>query len=500
MVRTGENRRHSTPGRWRNNLKRGGNMLLIKNGWIITCDNSKNEFKQGNLIIQDGVIREITMGEVSGQERFDKVIDAAGKFVMPGLINAHTHSYANMVKATTENIPLEIWMLYIMAQGKCMDPEDVYYNALLGSIEMIKTGTTSCVDHLAQSLEGLEAALQAYYDIGMRAALAPMISDKSYFETLPIKNSEIPEEFKENTNPSVESLMNTNITLLNKWHGKGERLGIMFGPSGPQRCSDELLIQCSKLAEEYDTGIHSHILETKIQADTALHLYGKPMLIHLDELGCLNERWSLVHSVWLTREEAEIAAHRGAVIVHNPASNLILGSGIAPVNMYRNLGLTVALGTDGANCGGNLNMFEAIKLAAMMHKFSEANPEKWVTAKEALKMATLNGAKVSLQDKKIGSLEVGKRADVVILNPEKSPALLPIQKPIWQIVYAESGAAVETVLIQGKVVLEDGKILTIDEKKVYNEVNGRADRINEKFLSFQENVKKQESFLQKALF
>ncbi|MFZ5943031.1 MAG: amidohydrolase family protein [Bacillota bacterium] len=474
-------------------------MLLIKNGWVITCDGKKNEIKKGNLVIQDGIITDINTKEDMGQERFDKVIDAEGKFVMPGLINAHTHSYANMVKATTENIPLEIWMLYIMAQGRCMDREDVYYNALLGSIEMIKTGTTSCVDHLAQSLDGLEAALQAYDDIGFRAAVAPMISDKSYFETLPLNYAETPEEFKQ-ANPSVESLIDTNITLLKKWHGKANRLSIMLGPSGPQRCSDELLRRCSQLAEEYDTGVHSHVLETKIQADTAVHLYGKPMVKHLDEIGCLNERFSMVHSVWLTDQEIKLAAQRGAIVVHNPASNLILGSGIAPINKYREAGITVALGTDGANCGGNLNMFEAIKLAAMLHKFSETNPNNWVTAEEAFKMSTLNGSKVSLQDQKIGSLQIGKRADVVILNPEKSTPLLPLQEPMWQIVYGESGAAVETVLIEGKVVLEDGKILTVDEKKVYQEVNKRAEKITRSFLKFKDSVEKQGSYLQKHLF
>lgn len=472
--------------------------ILIKNPWLISRDMGTTP-KKVNLVIRDGIIVEITERDIPPSEQFDKIIDAEGKFVMPGLVNSHMHSYASFVKATTENIPLETWMLHIMAQGRSMEPEDLYWNALLGAAEMIKSGTTSCMDHLAQGFAGLDAVMRAYDDIGIRATLAPMISDKTYFETLPVDQTLVPPELKSGSRQSIHALLETTTALLRKWQGRGDRLGVAFGPSGPQRCTDDLLRECMKLATEYDTVWHSHVLESKAQEETGHFLYGKPMVQHLDEIGCLNERTSLVHAVWLTREEAKRASARGAVVVHNPASNLILGSGIAPVNMYRELGVAVALGTDGANCGGNLNMLEVIKLAAMLHKFSNPNPQDWITAGEALSMATINGARVTLQDQAIGLLEPGRRADLVILNPLKSPALQPVQNPLWQLVYGESGTAVECVIIQGRVVLEDGKLTMIDEDVLYQEANIRAAQVVERSMSFSAEIEAQSDFIKRHL-
>ncbi|MEL7564261.1 MAG: amidohydrolase [Dehalobacterium sp.] len=475
-------------------------LILIKNGWVIVGDIHQTELKRGQIVVKNGLIEEVSTRDFGDAEGFDRVLDASGKIVIPGLINGHIHSYANLVKATIENLPLEPWMLYITAEGRCMDVEDIYYNTLLGCIEMIKNGTTSCVDHLAQGFSGLDAAMRAYRDAGFRAAVAPMISDKPYYQSLPVDDESVPEEMKRGPFSLRQDLLDTTIELYKKWHGKDNRLKVMFGPSGPQRCTDELLTACARLAQEYDTGFHSHVLETKYQAQAAEHLYHKPMIMHLDELGCLNERISLVHGVWLTKEEAQLAAERGAVVVHNPASNLTLGSGIAPINTYRELKLTVALGTDGANCGGNLNMLESMKLAAMLHKSQAPHFGKWVTAGEVFQMATLNSACISLQNREIGSLEAGKRADVVILNPAKSPCLVPLQSPVRQLVYSETGTAVETVMIEGKIVLDDGAITIFDEKKVYTEAERRAAAIVEKSLKMRAGIDREADFIKRMLF
>lgn len=471
-------------------------MLLIRNGWLLSPDYS-GVLSKVNIVVLDGIIKEITPYEITASDQFQQIIEAEGKLVMSGLVNSHTHSYANFVKAATENIPLESWMLHIMAQGRCMEPEDAYWNAALGAVEMIKTGTTCCLDHLAQTTEGLDAAMQAYADIGLRATIAPMISDKPYLASLPIEDSQVTSEFSKTPHSSVDEVLGSTITLLKKWHGFQGRLGVAFGPSGPQRCSDRLMQESMKLAREYNTIWHSHVLESKIQADTGYFMYGKPMVSHLEQIGCLNERTSLVHAVWLNNEEAELAAARGAVLVHNPVSNLILGSGIAPLNMYRKLGLTVALGTDGANCGGNLNLLEVIKLAAMLHKFNNPDPGNWITAAEVLRMATLHGAQVTLREREIGCLEPGRQADIVILNPYLSPALQPIQNPLWQLVYGESGQGVETVLIQGRVVLDNGRLTALDEKRIYTEAKKRSARILDESLGYAEEIRSQTEFINK---
>lgn len=469
-------------------------MLLIRNGWLLSPDYT-GVLPKVNIVIQDGKIKEISPYEITVSDQFEHVIEAQGKLVMSGLVNSHTHSYANYVKATTENIPLESWMLHIMAQGRCMDPEDIYWNAALGAAEMIKTGTTCCLDHLAQTTEGLDAAMQAYADIGLRATIAPMISDKPYLASLPIEESLVSSEFGKSQHMSVDEVLKSTVALIKKWHGYQGRLSVALGPSGPQRCSDQLLQASMKKAQEYNTIWHSHVLESKIQADTGYFLYGKPMVSHLEQIGCLNERTSLVHAVWLNSDEAELAAARGAVLVHNPASNLILGSGIAPLNMYRKLGLTVALGTDGANCGGNLNLLEVIKLTAMLHKFNNPDHENWITAAEVLRMATINGAQVTLREREIGCIEPGRQADIVILNPSRSPALQPIQNPIWQLVYGESGQGIDTVLVQGRVILENGSLTTLDEDRIYREAKKRSERILDESLKYAEEIKTHSEFI-----
>ena len=474
-------------------------MLLIRNGRLISPDISGLDSKV-NIVVKDGIIHEISPYEIAGSDQFRKIIEAEGKLVMSGLVNSHTHSYGNYVKATTENIPLETWMLHIMAQGSCMQPEDVYWNAALGAVEMIKTGTTCCLDHLSQNMGGLDAAMKAYSDIGLRVTLAPMISDKTYSASLPIKYSLISSKHGKDSNLTVDEILADTIALMRKWHGHQGRLAVAFGPSGPQRCSDHLLKKSMELAIEYDTIWHSHVLETKIQAKTGYHQYGKPMIKHLAEIGCLNERASLAHAVWVENEEANLIAERDALLVHNPGSNLILGSGIAPLNNYRKLGITVALGTDGTNCGGNLNLLEVMKLTAMLHKYSDTDPRNWITANEVLRMATINGSKATMWGKEIGCLEPGKQADIVVLNPTKSPALQPIQNPNWQLVYGESGQGVETVIIRGKVVLENGNLTTLDEEQVYVEANKRSVRIVNDYIKHNTSIGEQTKFIEKYVF
>ena len=455
-------------------------MILIKNGWIITCDDMDTEIKVGNIIIEGNIIKEITDSEIEDGDKFDRTIDAGGKIVIPGLINGHMHSYSSFVKGLHENVPLELWMLYIMTQGTCMEPEDVYYNALLCSIEMLKSGVTSSIDHLAQGYDGLEAAMKAYEDIGMRVSIAPMITDKLYYQTIPVHEQDIPDDIKIGQPANSQDLLDTTIKLFKNWNGKHERLKVMFGPSGPQRCSDDLLKKCSDLAEEFDTGVHTHLLESKFQAKAAEKIYGNQMVVHLNEIGFLNERTSLAHSVWLNELEANIVAACGSVIVHNPWSNLLLGSGIANVNLFRKLGIKVAIGTDGANCGINLNMFESMKLAATLHKVTEDKYTNWITAKEVLHMATNNSARAALSYTEVGSLEEGKKADITILDPKRSTALVPLNDPVYQLVYGENGSGVDTVMVNGKILLENGKVLAIDEAKVNAEAAKRAKRIAEK--------------------
>lgn len=449
---------------------------LIQNAAILTMDQEHPYYENACIEICEGKIGYVGAQPQHQSSFFDQVVEARGKLAIPGLINAHCHSYANFVKGMAPTIPLELWMIHIMAQGEVLTPEDIYWNVLLGALEMIKTGTTCCIDHLAQGYDALDAAMQAYRDIGFRAALAPMITDKPYYATLPLIKNEVPEDLK-TTAADGGKLLEMTVKLLHKWHNQeNDRLKVFFGPSGPQRCTDELLAEAARLAGVYHTGFHSHVLETSAQAQTARTLYGEPMLMHLDRLGCLGENTTLVHAVWLDDEEIALAARRKAVVVHNPASNFLLGSGIAPVNKYRSHNVTVALGTDGVNVSGNHSLFGSIQLAAMIHNHTNNQPQTWIQPMDALHMATRNGAPAFLDDG-LGVIRAGQKADITILSLEGSCLTTPLNNLPWQLAHTQPNELVESVFIDGRAVLLNGKLVNVDEEKILAEGERRGKRI-----------------------
>ena len=465
---------------------------LIKNG-IVVLDHE--QYANVHLVIENGLIADILRELPTTLNEFDQVIDAENKIVAPGLINGHTHSYANFFKTTADNLPLEEMMFYIVAEGDSLQPEDVYYNTMLGAIEMIKGGITACLDQLAQKTEGLNAAMSAYEQIGMRAVVAPMFSDMGYYDTLPVNFDLLSDEQKAFHGKTPDELIKINLDFLNKWHGKHDRLQVGWGPSGPQRCSKEFMQKSMAHAIDTDTVFHTHTLETRTQKNTAHLKFGKGMLYYLDEIGCLNERLTMAHGVWITEDEAKLAAQKGATVAHCPACNLYLGSGIAPVNTFRKEGLNVGLGTDGPNGGCNQNMLETMKMASLLHRATELDGKKWTTANEIFKFATTNNAQILGMKNQLGKIAKGYRADIVIYNPEKSIALQPLTDPIMQLVMGETGNSVETVLIQGETVMLDGKLTMIDEKSMLEEIRQHGEIVRRRLQDKIPEVEKDIEFL-----
>ena len=223
------------------------------------------------------------------------------------------------------------------------------------------------------------------------------------------------------------------------------------------------------------------------------------MLYYLDEIGCLNERLTMAHGVWITEDEAKLAAERGTTVAHCPACNLYLGSGIAPVNTFRQAGLDIGLGTDGPNGGCNQNMLETMKMASLLHRATELDGSKWTTANEIFKFATTNNAKIIGMKNQLGKIAKGYRADIVIYNPEESIALQPLTDPIMQLVMGETGNAVETVIIQGEIVMRDGKLTTIDEKLMLEEICQHGKTVQKRLEEKIPNVEKDVKFLASIL-
>lgn len=453
--------------------------LLIENAVVVTVDPERRVLDRGHVLVEGRRLAAVGAGRYPGVRAGHDVDDAGGRIVIPGLVNGHTHSYGNLVKGTLENLPLEIWMLYVMPQGRRMEPADVAINAALGALEMLKGGVTCCLDQLAEDRENLALVAREYRRAGLRAVLAPMFGDVPYGGTLPevmtLPGGDRPHAGR-SAPATAEGILAMVADLAAECHRPDEGIVIGVGPSGPQRCSDTLLTGSAELAERLDLPLHTHLLETRAQEVTAYRVYDRSMVTHLSALGFLRSRLSLAHAIWLTPAEIEQVVKSGASVVSNPVCNLDGGSGVAPLLRYRETGVNVGLGTDGANGPGRQSMFEVMKTAAMVMKLQDWDFARWPTAMDVLEMATLGSARALGLADRIGSLEPGKEADLVVLRRDV-PALTPLNDVVWQLVHGAPEGAVERVMVGGRLVVDRGRVVTLDEAAVLAEAGERGQRL-----------------------
>lgn len=443
---------------------------LIQGGLILSQEFDR--FVPKDILVADDRIERVVERETVGSDEVDAVIDAGGRLVIPGLINAHGHSYAGLLKGSIGEIPLDIYMLYAIAGGSARSTRAIYVSAMIDAVQMLKNGVTSFIDHFSQrpiqKPEGIDAVVQAFSDSGMRARVAPMYSDKPYAETVPFRESVRPRGKGGPPAQSPEEFMRVCDEAIGRWNKEGSRVGIMLGTDGPQRCTDELLKLTGELEEQHRCGWQTHVLEAKTQAVMSRRLYGKGLVEHMaDDLGVLNDRVSMVHGVWLSEREIELTAEHGANVVHCPRSNLYLGSGVAPVLSYLDAGVPVALGTDGGNLGA-LDMFEVMRDGILIHRLGETDYERWPSPQSGLSMTYAGGAKAMQAGGNIGVLTAGAKADITILNTEAS-IWHPVKNLVRQMVYYENGNSVDTVLVDGNTLVKDGHVVDLDERALMEE-------------------------------
>lgn len=453
---------------------------FIKNANIYT--GVSNGFNSGNLLIINGMINRI--GDFDLNEKVDRVIDATGKIIIPGLINSHTHSYTGLLKGTVDNIPLDIYMLHAIAGGSLRSPEEIYISTIINILQMLKSGTTSVIDHFSErpkiSKEGIDSIAKAYDDAGMRVTLAPMYADMSYFDTVPMEEGELPKELisKNNSTPQTpEEYIEICEWAINKYHNYKDRIRLMIGTDGVQRCSKKLLKLTGDIESKYKVGWHTHILEAKTQVVMGNKLYGRGLIEELDSFGLINERTGLVHYVWGSDIETQIIIDRKANMIHCPSSNIFLGNGIPPIIKFLKNNMHISIGSDGGNCG-NLNMFEKMRLAALIHRVSDPDYENWITAKQILKIVLNGGSRAMLLQNEIGSLEVGKKADFLILDTNNT-TWEPINNLIRQLVYYENGSSIESVFVEGVEVIHKGKSTLINEEEIIERAKLATKRIKQ---------------------
>ena len=415
-------------------------------------------------------------------------VDARDRLLVPGLVNAHTHAHGALAKGMVpDRVVLETFLVSVGAATGSRTLEDKYLSAQLSAIEMVRKGCTAAYDLFVEyprpSPEGVFAVARAYHDVGMRAVIAPMLADRTLWQALPGLMESLPEtaraEVERIRTAPAEASLEACREILRSWPFDRNRVRPALGPTIPLHCSDAFLTACRDLAQEYDVALQTHLAESKTQAMLARKRYGgKTLTAHLADLGLLGPRFSAAHGIWLDGDDIARLADAGASLAHNPLSNLRLGSGVAPVRLMRARGLRVGIGTDSASTSDTQNMFEATRLASYLSRILTASPTDWLTVDEVLEMATAGSAGVLGMDDGIGRIAPGCRADIVCLDLSHI-GYIPLNDVTLQLVNGESGAAVDKVMIDGRMVLEGGRLLTVDETKVRADAERAVARLRE---------------------
>jgi 5-methylthioadenosine/S-adenosylhomocysteine deaminase len=458
--------------------------LLIRNGK--TLKGQGNALERADVLILQDRIAEIGLNLPAPEGA--KVIDATGHLILPGLINAHTHAHNNLMKGTADNWTLEDLLNHGGALNRNRTIEDHYLSAALGAVEMLKTGCSAAYDLFMAvplpTIEVFEAVVRAYQDVGLRAVVAPAVADMVFYQTVPFLMELLPQELREPLQEMKAAPTGAMLQLteegIRRWNGAADgRIRVGIAPTIPGQCSDEFLKGCVRLTREYGVGVHTHLVETKIQAVFGHRRWGETVPAHLAEIGLLNSKFVGAHGVWLTDEDIKILADHGANIAHNPASNLKLGSGIAPVRELLDAGVNVGLGCDGSMSSDNQNLFESMRVAALIGKIRFPHQaHRWVGSRDVWKMVTKGSARVLDATDETGELTPGKKADLTILK-EASPFLRPLNDLLNALSYIETGEDVVTVIVDGRVVLDRGRVTTLDEDRLRARAQERAEQLRE---------------------
>ncbi|WP_394185071.1 5'-deoxyadenosine deaminase [Metabacillus halosaccharovorans] len=434
--------------------------ILIKNAQIITM-NKEEEIITGDIHIEDDLIKNI--GPDLTVQQSDKIIDATGKTVIPGFVQTHIHLCQTVFRGQGDDLELMDWLKQrIWPLEAAHDEESIYYSAMLGIGELIQSGTTTIVD--METVRHTEYAFKAIAESGMRALSGKVMMDKG---------DEVPLPLQENTERSIRE----SVDLLEKWHNYDEgRIKYAFSPRFVVSCTEQLLREVQSLSEFYNVMVHTHASENRGEIDIVQKETGMRNIVYLDHLGLANNRLILAHCIWLDEEEKRIIREKGVHVSHCPGSNLKLASGIADTPYMVNEQVSLSLGADGAPCNNNLDMFNEMRLAALIQK-----PVHGPTAMDAhtvFKMATIGGAKAVGMENEIGSIEIGKKADLAILNLQDFHTYPSYGvDPISRIVYSATRADVETTIINGQIVMENRIMKSINKKAILTEANHSIKRL-----------------------
>ena len=418
--------------------------IVLKNILAIVPEGEKDVIKETSIYVEDGRIA--AMGKEPAVFTAEKVIDGKDKLAIPGLVNCHTHSYMAFMRNVADDLSFMDWLFgTIDPIEQQMTDEDTYWGACLAILEMMKSGTT-CFNDMQMNIHQTTRAVK---ESGMRAVISRGLVGSGNDEAGQMRLAQAYEE-----RDAAKDC---------------DRLTFMLGPHAPYTCDDGFMRIVSEEAKKHQMGIHVHLSESVSEIQQIQEKYGCTPIEMADKNGLFDVPAIAAHCVQITESDMDILKAKNVSVVTNPASNMKLGNGFAPVPVMLKKGINVCLGTDGAASNNSLNMFHELSLLTLIHKGVSKTPQ-CVSAREGFRIATINGAKALGLDQEIGSLEVGKKADIAILNLN-TPSLTPRNNLIAGLSYSANGSEVETIIIDGKITMENRKVLTMDEELVYKKVN-----------------------------
>lgn len=428
---------------------------------MYTIQNVLTPVEQGYQVVDVRIEGDRITAIAPSLEVVGTAVNGQNKLLLPGFINAHTHSSEMWQRGSIPPVPLELWIAELY-DFPPLDPHQVYLSALGTAVETLLSGGTSVVDHLGmipgQESETIAAAVQAYREVGIRAFVGPLIQDQVLTASIPAGGIAIRHEPYFRSTAATLALM---ADLIAKFHQPECGISILLAPTGIQLCSDALFTGCIELSHAHNLCLHAHLLETKAQKLLAEEKYGCSAVEHLLQVGYLGPRTSLAHCVWLSDSDVSILSESRSTVVHNPLSNLRLGSGIAPILKYRQAGVNVTFGCDGAASNDAQDLLEAIKIGSILHNLTDPDYHHWITPRQSVEMAALGGAVGLNLGDQLGSLTVGKKADLVLYDLA-SLSLLPRTDPIGLLILGRPTQAVHSVWVNGDRLVTQGQVTTIN--------------------------------------
>ncbi len=435
--------------------------LLYRAG-IISMDPGRRQFRDGAILIDGDRIAEIgRSGDLLARADHEtERIDLRGRWILPGLINTHVHTSQQLGRGLGDDVDLLTWLHdRIWPYESCMTEDDSYVSTLLCGLEQIRSGVTCIAEPGGQHVSGMARAVS---ELGIRAALSRSTMDTG---------EGLPAAWQHSTEHELEA----QIVNRERWHGEADgRIRIWFGLRTIFNNTDELILRTKELADQYAVGVHMHVAEAKEEVEFALRTRGATTVAHLNNLGVLDGNFLAVHCVWMTEKEIRMFADRDVKVSHCPAAAMRV-LGFAKIPEMLEAGVCVSIGTDGAPSNNRMTLIDEMWLTSLIHKGRLLDPTV-VPAQQVLEMATCDAARAVLWEDEIGSLEEGKKADLIVINPN-TPTMLPMHDPVANMVTSMHSHNVESVMCDGKWLMKDRKILAVNEAEILEEAKRRAEAI-----------------------